>query len=172
MIKDWVEIDKSEYEAMSPYANGNGIDVCCGGRIFPGAVGVDIIPRGNMTEPWKNNSVAQLCFDCGELPFKDNVLDFVVAIHAIEHFLNTMDVLKEWLRVIRPEGHLCLIVPDRRYTPQPGTPGHDITHFREFNPVEFKEIIFELIDTTGKAKMMQYDTLGNEWSFDCVLRKV
>lgn len=167
MVKDWAGIAQSEYDALLPYCKGNGADVCCGARNFPNTVGVDLMPRGTITEPWKNVSASHLAYDCSDLPFRDNVLDFVVGIHAIEHFLLTKDVLEEWLRVIKPNGHLCLIVPDRRYTPQPGTPGHDVTHYREFTPEEFRAVVDDLGDVT----IVQYDTIANEWSFDCVLKK-
>lgn len=50
------------------------------------------------------------------LPFKDNFCDFVLASHVLEHFFNPIKALKEWYRVIKPEGYICLVIPDKRKT--------------------------------------------------------
>lgn len=44
----------------------------------------------------------------------DNVYDFVVGAHVIEHMKNPLGSLEHWLRVLRPGGLLYLIVPDKR----------------------------------------------------------
>lgn len=51
-----------------------------------------------------------------DLPFKDNIWDFVLASHVLEHFYNPIKALKEWYRVTKPGGFICLIVPDKRRT--------------------------------------------------------
>ncbi len=49
-----------------------------------------------------------------ELPYKNNTVDLIYASHVLEYFdreeVNT--VLKEWHRVLKPEGILRLAVPD------------------------------------------------------------
>lgn len=167
--KEWDEISNSEYRAVMPFCEGNGLNVCCGARVFPNAVGVDLRAMGEETEPWGYKSMAHIKCDCMNLMFsKDNFWDFVVGIHSIEHFVNAEATLQEWLRVLKLGGHLCLIVPDRRYTPQSGDEDHDFTHFREYDPYEFRLII----ESVTGVEIVQYDTMANEWSFDCVVRKV
>jgi SAM-dependent methyltransferase len=39
--------------------------------------------------------------------------DFVLASHSIEHVANPLRALREWLRVMKPEGTLVLVVPHR-----------------------------------------------------------
>lgn len=51
-----------------------------------------------------------------DLPFKDNVLDFVFSSHVLEHFFDPIKALKEWHRVIKHEGYICMIIPDKRKT--------------------------------------------------------
>lgn len=43
-------------------------------------------------------------------------LDFVVANHLIEHCQDPITALKNWLRVLKPNGILYMAVPDKRYT--------------------------------------------------------
>jgi SAM-dependent methyltransferase len=47
---------------------------------------------------------------------RDASFDFVVAAHVIEHMRNPIGAIAAWLRVLKPGGHLYLIVPDKRYT--------------------------------------------------------
>lgn len=52
--------------------------------------------------------------DVSKLPFKDDSADEIYASHIIEHFhyYECFDVLKEWLRVLRPGGKLMIETPD------------------------------------------------------------
>jgi len=51
-----------------------------------------------------------------DLPFKDNFWDFVLTSHVLEHFFDPIKALKEWNRVVRDGGYICLIIPDKRKT--------------------------------------------------------
>lgn len=48
-----------------------------------------------------------------QLPFKDGVLDFVHASHLLEDFQEWPPLLNEWDRVLKPNGHIIIAVPDR-----------------------------------------------------------
>jgi SAM-dependent methyltransferase len=50
----------------------------------------------------------------GRLPFGDASQDFVLASHLLEHVQDPLGVLKEWHRVLRPDGLLFLKLPDQR----------------------------------------------------------
>src|SRR5207245_973203 len=39
--------------------------------------------------------------------------DFVACNHVLEHMRNPLRALQEWLRVLRPGGHLYVSIPDR-----------------------------------------------------------
>lgn len=55
-----------------------------------------------------------------KLPFEDNSIEEIYAGHVIEHL--TMDEarkgLKEWLRVLKPEGKIGIVVPEKDLTPK------------------------------------------------------
>lgn len=42
--------------------------------------------------------------------------DFIVCNHVLEHLADPIGALAEFIRVVRPGGHLVLAVPDHRYT--------------------------------------------------------
>lgn len=39
--------------------------------------------------------------------------DFVFASHSLEHIANPLKAVKEWLRVIKDDGHVVIIVPEK-----------------------------------------------------------
>jgi predicted SAM-dependent methyltransferase len=52
--------------------------------------------------------------DLSMLPVKDNSVEEIYASHCLEHFSHTMtlDVLKEWHRVLKVGGKISIAVPD------------------------------------------------------------
>jgi len=42
----------------------------------------------------------------------DASLDFVHSSHCLEHLIDPADALRNWLRVLKPGGHLVMLVPD------------------------------------------------------------
>jgi SAM-dependent methyltransferase len=99
-----------------PFCQGNGIDLGSGGDpVVPWAISVDLPPddfhrynagsEGWGTIHWRG--------DARSLPFKDGTLDFVYSSHLLEDFHDWWPVLEEWARVLKPEGHLVILVPDR-----------------------------------------------------------
>jgi len=51
----------------------------------------------------------------------DAAYDFVLSSHCLEHVANPLAALREWHRVVRPGGHLVLLLPD---------PAHSFDHRR------------------------------------------
>jgi SAM-dependent methyltransferase len=43
----------------------------------------------------------------------NNSYDFVFSSHSLEHIANPIKALKEWLRILRDDGHIILILPDK-----------------------------------------------------------
>jgi len=152
---------------------GPGLDLCCCDRVYPNAVEVDVIPRGEKTLPWGRKSVADIQCDCSKLTFApDESYPFVVAIHAFEHFEHPLEVMKEWFRVVKVGGVLGIICPDVRYTPRRGSRNHDDTHRSEMNPSEFElKILRPFLKEEPKASLQDFNTLQNRWSFECVIVK-
>lgn len=51
-----------------------------------------------------------------DLPFKNNVWDFVISSHVIEHFYDPVKTIEEWLRVVKPGGYVYIIAPHKERT--------------------------------------------------------
>lgn len=67
-----------------------------------GFINIDIDPKTNPDQ------VA----DALHLPYEDNSVDEIYAGHLLEHFTENEDVLKEWHRVLKPQGRITITVPD------------------------------------------------------------
>lgn len=66
---------------------------------------------------------------------RDASFDFLIASHLLEHVANPLRALMEWHRVLKPDGVLLLVVPDKRHTfdrDRERTPlGHLVWHLHE-----------------------------------------
>jgi predicted SAM-dependent methyltransferase len=76
----------------------------CGSKHIEGFVHIDIMQHEHV------DYVAKV----DDLPFDDNSADLIYASHVLEHFGRNefQAVLKEWYRVLKPNGILRVAVPD------------------------------------------------------------
>jgi SAM-dependent methyltransferase len=97
---------KQRYE-LGQYAAGKGgkwADLGCGSeKCHEDEIGVDIFPY----------PCVDIVHDTTDLWFfKNEELDGITACHHLEHLADTKKALREWDRVLKPEGILAFIVPD------------------------------------------------------------
>lgn len=43
----------------------------------------------------------------------DDAYDFVLSCHSLEHVANPLKAVTEWIRVVRPGGHILLVLPNK-----------------------------------------------------------
>lgn len=65
-----------------------------------------------------------------ELPFPAEMFDIIVASHIVEHIEMSIvaDVIRDWMRCLKKDGHLIITVPDARALAERYVT-KDITHF-------------------------------------------
>ncbi len=85
---------------------GLKLNLGCGKKILPGYINVDFPNNYSGKKP-------DLECDIRVLPYRDNTIDEVMAIHVIGHFhlWEVPDILKEWCRVLKPGGRIILECP-------------------------------------------------------------
>lgn len=85
------------------------LDIGAGDKREPGWISVDVATREKDTP--KPDVVADIT---KRLPFEDNSVDEIRSIHAIEHIHRGLvpDVLKEWVRILKPGGLMAIECPD------------------------------------------------------------
>jgi SAM-dependent methyltransferase len=84
------------------------LNLGCGDKILDGYVNVDVAPSRGGRQP------DVICDLHALQPFADASADEVMAIHVVEHFWRweVVDILKEWLRVLKPRGKIILECPN------------------------------------------------------------
>jgi SAM-dependent methyltransferase len=170
--------ETSRYRALlKKFCAGYGIDIGFGGDpITLRAIRLDL------PSPYTSvgRSSVQLGGDCRNLSwFRDNTLDYVYSSHILEDFpeTQTMSILREWTRVLRPGGRLILLLPDQqRYlahcwrtgqiSPEGivGNPHHSIPTF------SLRYVDLKVNELGTLRKMAAYESLG-PYSFAVVYEK-
>ena len=84
------------------------LNLGCGNVLLPGYINVDVVYDRSGIQPDINCDIRNLT--C----FPDNYCDEILAVHVIEHFYfwEVHDLLKEWVRVLKPNGKLILETPN------------------------------------------------------------
>jgi SAM-dependent methyltransferase len=68
--------------------------------------------------------------EAGAVDVADGTYDAVLSSHVLEHLANPLAALAEWRRVVRPGGHVLLIVPHRDATFDHRRPITTLDHLR------------------------------------------
>lgn len=82
------------------------LQLACGQDVQPGYINTDLYPEKDIE--------IDAIVDAREIPYDDNSLDTLRALHVIEHFdfQEGKKVLQEWYRVLKPGGKLIIETPD------------------------------------------------------------
>jgi ADP-heptose:LPS heptosyltransferase/predicted SAM-dependent methyltransferase len=153
---------------LVPYTRGRGLDLGCGpSKAFPHFIGVDNLTDttlfGVQMKPDVVCNVTKLDV------FGSASMDFVFSSHCLEHVEDYKSALKEWWRVVRPGGHLCLYLPHKEHYPNIGTEGSNPDHKHDFIPSDIAEAMQEV----GAWDLVRNEdrSEGREYSFFQVYRK-
>jgi len=81
------------------------LNLGCGRRVLSGWLNVDLKTR---------ESEPDIVSDIRKLELEDNYADEAMAVHVLEHFYvwEVPELLREWIRVLKPGGKLIIEVPD------------------------------------------------------------
>ena len=84
------------------------LNLGCGDKILSGYVNVDVAESRAGKRP------DVLCDLHRLASFEDNSADEILSVHVVEHFWRweVVDVLKEWVRVLKPGGLMILECPE------------------------------------------------------------
>lgn len=154
---------------LAPFCGGDGIDLGFGGdAITARAIRMDQAQGYALTGP----DETQLRGDATRLEwFQDGVLDFVYASHLLEDFEDTEAVLREWVRVLKPGGHLILLCPDearfRAHCARTGQSPNPHHRHADFSLAK----VLAIADRIGGLKSIHQADGVDIYSWELVLRK-
>ncbi|MGE5098009.1 MAG: methyltransferase domain-containing protein [Betaproteobacteria bacterium] len=84
------------------------LNLGCGDKILPGYVNVDVVEARAGMKP-------DVVCDLHDLaPFSDDSAEEILSVHVVEHFWRweVRDVLREWVRVLKPGGRMIVECPN------------------------------------------------------------
>lgn len=150
-----------------PYTRGRGLDIGCGPyKAWPHFIGVD-----SGKEHWGGSWRSDIFAEAESLSmFADRSLDFVFSSHLLEHMKDPAGVLREWWRVIKPNGYLVLYLPHAGLYPLCGEPDANPDHKHDFLPNDVVDLMHGI--SGWELVVNQERTGAAEYSFLQVYRKV
>ena len=90
------------------------------------------IKQGNLYSYYKNKQGFQFIGEAADLKgVKDASYDFVLSCHSLEHVANPIKALKDWSRVLKQNGRLVLVLPDKEFTFDHNRPITSLAHLIE-----------------------------------------
>ncbi len=91
---------------MNRYFVGNGVDI--GGLPDPLVIYKGLFPKLESVLTWD--------WDQGDAQFmesvEDETYDFVHSSHCLEHLVDPVEGLENWLRILKPGGYLIVMIPE------------------------------------------------------------
>jgi SAM-dependent methyltransferase len=119
-----------KYDELIPvmvgrYCVGNGIEVGAGRNPYCPKDRTTFLDRNTGNRDATED--ADIIADAWSIPRPDESFDFLLSSHVLEHMPNTIQTLNEWIRVLRPGGHMVTILPHAERT---------IDRFRAVTPLE------------------------------------
>jgi len=157
---------RSEVIAIKEWVKGlNFLDLGCSNKKkLASAIGVDLDRNGG--------KCPELVLDASnELPFKEKTLDGIIASHCLEHIVNPIQALNEWIKLVKVGGRIILVIPDVNFTPKMNTEGCDPTHKHDWVVETFRKEILDNLDK-NVFKILHHAQIGNNWSFLTILEKL
>lgn len=149
------------------YFRGDGVDI--GGKPDPLFLYSELFPLVNSIRTWDiEDGDAQLM-----VGVEDNSLDFVHSSHCLEHLHDPIEGIRNWLRILRPDGHLVITVPDEDLYEQGVFPStfntdHKWT-FTIYKPSSWSNrsmSVFELLQGLGaEADTLKVELLHSTYRF-------
>lgn len=151
----------------------NGLNIGCGNRLIsPYLTPVDIMrvqPETHLAGVHHALTPGAMLALPDSLPFKEGSIDYIVALHMLEHVENPIRVIHHWLDVLKPGGGIGIVVPDWRYTWDSRKDSGIFSHKWNPTPSLIEKIYREHWD--DRADLESLATYPYKLSFDFVLRK-
>jgi len=150
----------------------NGLNIGCGDRRIDDAlIPIDIMRTGQAQATGSHHAFLgnAILANPEDLPFKPKSLDFIVALHMLEHIANPIEILKYWASLLKPGGGIGLILPNFQYTWNAKADQSQFGHKWNASAEMFTRLYEKHL--TGILELEQIETLPYKISFDVVLRK-
>jgi SAM-dependent methyltransferase len=121
--------------------------------------------RTTFVDKFENNKDAtvgaDIIADASSIPVGDAVFDYVFSAHVLEHMQNTIAVLNEWLRILKPGGIMFTMLPHAERT---------LDRFRPITPLEHH--LDDLERLTDEPDRTHFEDMQRGWTADTLAHGV
>jgi ADP-heptose:LPS heptosyltransferase/predicted SAM-dependent methyltransferase len=142
--------------SLVPYMAGRLLDVGCGPyKVFPCAIGCD------SGKAW-GKGYSDVVADGAKLDlFASQSVDCLFSSHLLEHIVDYKAALREWGRVVKTGGYICLYLPHKSFYPNKGQFGANPDHAHDFMPEDIIEAMkeiggFDLLENEDRNETDEY----------------
>lgn len=129
------------------------LNLGCGGNHMLGFVNID-----KSRKAYHPDLILDL--EKGNLPYKDNSIDEIMASHILEHIRNLIPLMNDCYRVLKIKGIMKI------YIPQGEGIWADPTHVRAFSKLSFRYFcgysLSDIYGITCKFKLVSQNFIDNE----------
>jgi SAM-dependent methyltransferase len=158
----------SDPNFINRYFVGNGLDI--GGKPDPLVLYCSLFCQMKTVRTWD--------WEDGDAQFlttaEDETYDFVHSSHCLEHLVDPKEGIKNWFRVVRPEGYLIITVPDEDLYEQgmfPSSFNHDhkwtFTIWKNSSWSKKSVNILDLVKELGEnAELVRIEQLSATYRFN------
>lgn len=155
---------------LVPYTRGFVLDIGCGPyKAFPHFIGVDNRKDTQLFGIQMNPDLTVP--DATKMDkFADGSCDAVFSSHLLEHIEDYKAALKEWWRLVKVGGHLCLYLPHKDLYPNIGKPGANPDHKHDFVEQDILDAADEWPD--WDCRRCEKRAENSEYSFFMVFQKL
>jgi ubiquinone/menaquinone biosynthesis C-methylase UbiE len=130
------------------------LDIGCGThKTLPECTGVDVRP------------VTDYQASMDDLPFPPEEFDVIISRHSFEHVLNPVLALREWRRVIKPEGRVIIVIPDHG---QVDTMQEALSAGQHLHAYTMESFL-DLVHYGRQFTISSLEVVLEQWSFGAVL---
>jgi len=151
--------EDTEAEVVRQFIQGRVLELGCGDKkTVPDAVGVDIVPKGEMIKSitFGRVSVADIQANVQEkLPVEKESFDTIIARHVLEHMIDTVEAVKNWSESLKHGGRIIIAVPNDEI--RPGIP-LNFEHKHAWTPMSLKNFMesmgWKTIDLKDSGNMV------------------
>lgn len=99
--------------------------------------------------------------------FNEGTFNFTIASHILEHVDEPMTTFRKWLKLLRRNGVMILLMPDYQY--EKAVESWDPTHKTFWTPKDFEKNC--IIPNADLVKVEEFNTLNNKFSMNAILRR-
>ncbi|NWL76801.1 SAM-dependent methyltransferase [Pseudomonas taiwanensis] len=158
----------SDSNFLRKYFVGSGLDI--GGKPDPLVLYKELFPLVDSVKTWDwEDGDAQFLAGVG-----DDTYSFVHSSHCLEHLVDPVEGIRNWFRVVSPNGYLIITIPDEDLYEQgefPSTFNHDhkwtFTIYKKSSWSTRSVNILELVQALEpSAEVLKIEQLSSSYRFE------